>query len=86
MSNWERCYRVPKQLSCKPFNHVVEVMFENGMIINMTKAEFERDYTLRAPAPGEYRDDLRKREAEIERLRARIAALEDVLWALTTYR
>ena len=49
MSNWERCYRVPKQLSCKPFNHVVEVLFENDMIINMTKAEFERDYTLRAP-------------------------------------
>jgi len=77
MSDWMACYEVPRTCSWrKGSNGEIVIARPDGNVELMSSDEFDAKYVLRRPAPGELRDDLRKCEAEIERLRARVEVLE----------
>jgi hypothetical protein len=71
MSDWMACYEVPRTCSWrKGSSGQIVIARPDGNVELMSSDEFDAKYVLRRPAPGELRDDLRKCEAEIERLRA----------------
>ena len=74
MSEWQRCYEEPRAFSWREnIDGEIIVVRADNHVERLPRDEFFRRYTLRRPAPAEYRDDLRKAAAEIERLRGEIA-------------
>ena len=77
---WKPCYELPRTCSWwEGIGGAVTVVHPDGKAKSMTSEEFAVHYVSRRPAPGEIRDELQAREAEIERLRARVAVLETAL-------
>lgn len=77
---WKPCYELPRTCSWwEGIGGHVTVVHPDGKAKSMTSEEFAVHYVSRRPAPGEIRDELQAREAEVERLRARVEALETAL-------
>jgi hypothetical protein len=74
MSEWQRCYEEPRAFSWREnIDGEIIVVRADNHVERLPRDEFYRRYTLRRPAPAEYRDDLRKAASEIECLRDALA-------------
>lgn len=77
---WKPCYELPRTCSWwEGIGGDITVVHPDNTTKSMTSEEFAARYVSRRPAPGEIRDELKAREAEVECLRARVEMLQRAL-------